>query len=470
MSMVPDVADSSRPGDAPRERGAGAWERLVPSGRNACVVGLQFGDEGKGQIVDAITDRFDYVTRFNGGNNAGHSVRIGDQKFALHLIPSGILNPSAINVIGNGVVVDPEGILAEIDGLVSRGVAVGENLKISTRAHVVLPWHKTQDRLMELALHKSRGEQDTIGTTGRGIGPCYADKAQRSTAVRMGDLLHPDLLLRQLQGAASVKNVMLAALAAHLDEPFEPFEPRQLHETLLGQARRLAPHLCDTSALLRQAMREGRRVLFEGANAALLDVDHGTFPFVTSSNTTALGIHAGAGVPGGSVSDVLGVVKCYTSRVGGGPSATQFDDETANHLRKVGNEFGTTTGRPRRIGWLDLMAVRYAAQLNGCTGLVCTGLAVLSGLKTIRAATEYRLAGKVLTEFPYSADDLWRVEPGYAEFPGFEESISDCRRYEDLPEAARRFVREIARFVEVPVRAVCVGPAREQMLPVPAAG
>lgn len=466
-SSSDSVPSGGSTGTLPDSAASAAATELVGPEGHACVVGLQFGDEGKGQIVDAITGRFDYVVRFNGGNNAGHSVWIGDQKFALHLIPSGILNPTVVNVIGNGVVVNPTGILAEIEGLGSRGVAVGENLKISSRAHVVMPWHQVQDRLMEQALGQSRGEKDKIGTTGRGIGPCYADKAQRSSAVRMGDLSRPDQLLRQIQGAVGVKNAMLKGLAEFVGEPFEPFEAAAVFEQLSSQAKQLQPHICDTTALLEQAIDSGQRILFEGANAALLDIDHGTFPFVTSSNTTSLGVYSGAGVPGGTLGRVLGVVKCYTSRVGGGPSATQFDDETAARLREVGKEFGTTTGRPRRIGWLDLVAVRYAARLNGCTGLVCTGLAVLSGLPKIMAATGYRLDGKLLEHYPANVEDLWKVQPTYDEFPGFAESISDCRNYRDLPAEARRYIMAIEQFVGIPVCAVCVGPARDQMLPTP---
>ncbi len=440
--------------------------RLVANHAHACVVGLQFGDEGKGQVVDALTGYFDLVVRYNGGNNAGHSVRIGEQKFALHLIPSGVLNPKAVNVVGNGVVIDPEGIVGEIDALTARGVTIGDNLRISDRAHVVMPYHKLQDRLMELVLGRLHGQTAQIGTTGRGIGPCYADKAQRTTAIRMHELIDEPVLRRRLHTAVEVKNVMLAALAAHVGEPFDRIDPDALFEQYRELARRLAPHVCDTTQLLTSARLEGRRILFEGANAALLDIDHGTFPYVTSSNTTSLGIYPGAAVPGGTVGEVLGVAKCYTSRVGGGPSATQIEDQqVADHLRQVGNEFGTTTGRPRRIGWMDLVAVRYAAKLNGCTGIVCTGLSVLCDLPALKVCVGYRVDGRELTHFPADAGLLERVEPIYQTVEGFAGPIDHCRRYEDLPAGARAYIEAVEAFVGVPVRAVCVGPAREQIIP-----
>lgn len=439
-------------------------EMLDTHAGHTAVVGLQYGDEGKGQLVDALTSRFELVVRYNGGNNAGHSVHIGDQKFALHLIPSGILNPKAINVIGNGVVVDPEGILKEIDGLAERGVAIEDNLRISNRAHVVFNYHKLEDKLLDMAVAQARGDEHAIGTTGRGIGPCYSDKALRSTAIRMCDLVRPEILRQKLDYIIRVKNMLLAALAKSVGEAFEPLNARQVFETYDAMGKRLAPFVTDTAHLLQQARSDGKRMLFEGANAALLDIDHGTFPYVTSSNTTALGIHPGSGTPGGVVTQVFGVAKCYTSRVGGGPSPTEIEGDLADQIRAAGNEFGTTTGRPRRIGWIDLQAVKYSADLNGITGLVCTGLSVLAGLPRIKACVGYRYQGRMLTTLPADADVLEQVEPIYKEFEGFEGPIGDCEDFAELPTAAQAYIQGIEDYVGVPIVGVCVGPKRSQLL------
>ncbi len=443
-------------------------ERLGIAAGHAAVVGLQWGDEGKGQLVDLLTARYDAVVRYNGGNNAGHSVHIGDQKFALHLLPSGILYPDKLNVIGNGVVIDPSletGILKEITGLRERGVQVGDNLRISDRAHVVLPYHKVQDALYDGAVAQAWESNAAIGTTGRGIGPCYADKALRSTAVRMGELLEPDKLRSKLQRVVSIKNGLLKALADQCGQPFEPFDPGVIFEQAAAQGEALRPFITDTFRLLHDTIDGGKRVLFEGANAALLDVDHGTYPFVTSSSTSALGVGSGTGLPGRCLNHVVGVAKMYTSRVGGGPHPTELNDAIGEHIRNNGNEFGTTTGRPRRCGWLDLTAVRYSAQLNGATALCCTGLSVLSGLEELKVCVGYDHRGRRLEHFPPDADVLAEATPVYETLPGFSEQIGDARDFDELPGAAKRYIERVEAFVGTPVRVVCVGPRRDQALP-----
>ncbi len=440
---------------------------------HAAVVGLQFGDEGKGQIVDLLTRHFDLVVRYNGGANAGHSVQIGDQKFALHLIPSGILSQSTLNVVGNGVVIDPAQILKEIDALRERGIEVGDNLRISDRAHVVFSYHKCQDALMECAQGISGGDRTKIGTTGRGIGPAYADKALRSTAIRMGDLLDEARLRRRLHHIVQIKNVMLEALARHCGqeaEPFEPIDADALADENLAYAERLRPMICDTTHLLHQALGDGRHLLFEGANAALLDVDHGTYPFVTSSHCSSLGVYSGSGVPGSSLRQVIGIVKLYTSRVGGGPFPTELHDDSAQRLRDVGGEYGTTTGRPRRCGWLDLVALRYTARLCGVTTLACTGLSVLAGLEKIRVCVGYRHNGGTLDHFPADSAVLEAVEPIYESFDGFSGPIDRCASFVDLPREARRLIEFIEQFVDVRASMVCVGRRRDQILFQPEAG
>ena len=451
----------------PPQASAGAGDLLararLASGHTA-VVGLQYGDEGKGQIVDALASTFDVVARYNGGANAGHSVQIGDEKFALHLIPSGILAPQATNVLGNGVVIDPAQLLKEIDALRSRNVAIGKNLCISDRAHVVLPYHKAEDVLFDQAVAQAWEGQAPIGTTGRGIGPCYADKALRSTAIRMGDLLRPAELQQKVRRATAVKNVILKALAEACGQTFTPFDGETLYRELLEQAERLKSHICDTTLLLQRAADAGKRVLFEGANATLLDIDHGTYPFVTSSNCSALGIHAGAGVAARDLQQIIGVFKLYTSRVGGGPFTTEIHDELCQRIREAGREYGTTTGRPRRCGWLDLVAVKYATRLSGVTAVACTGLSVLSGLETLQVCVGYRYRGATLESFPPDAAILAEVEPIFEELPGFTGDTGACRSFADLPAQARAYVERVEAFIGTRIAMVCVGRRRDQIL------
>ena len=444
---------------------------------HAAIVGLQWGDEGKGKVVDLLTGStsgggFDVVARYNGGANAGHSVVVGDTRYALHLIPSGILYPDKLNVLGNGVVADPEQIVNEITGLRDRGIAIADNFLISDRAHVVMPYHKVQDALQEAAFTKGDddapggggGGAEGIGTTGRGIGPCYADKALRSTAVRMTDLLDPGRLREQLARIVPIKNATLAGLAAYADRPFEPIDVDALIDWLTPLINTLRPHITDTAALLHENIAAGRRVLFEGANATLLDIDHGTYPYVTSSNCSSLGVHTGTGVAGHHVPNVVGIVKAYQTRVGGGPMPTELHDATGDRIRQVGREFGTTTGRPRRCGWLDLVALKYTATVSGATGLAVMLLDVLAGLPQLKVCTAYRLDGQPLTNFPADADVLARVEPVYETLPGFDESVEEVTDFDDLPDAARNYLRFIEDILDVPVVLVSVGPKRSQTI------
>lgn len=439
-------------------------EGLRLEGAHCVVTGLQWGDEGKGKIVDLLSREFDVIARYNGGANAGHSVQVGSERYALHLIPSGILYPDKVNVLGNGLVVDPGSLLEEMNGLRKRGIGFGDNFRVSDRAHVVFPYHKVQDLLLERSLSKARGDGQKIGTTGRGIGPCYADKALRSTAVRMGELLDEGQLREKLKHVVAVKNLMLAALAVDSGQEFEPFDAGQLAGQFAGYGEELRPFVCDTAALFDEAIGSGKRILFEGANATLLDIDHGTYPFVTSSNCSSLGVHTGTGVPGRMAQNVIGVAKAYTTRVGGGPMPTELDNEIGQRIRERGREYGTTTGRPRRCGWLDLTAVGYSARVSGATGICLMMLDVLAGLERLKVCVGYRLGGKTLRVFPSDAQSLAAVEPVYEEVAGFEAEIDGCRRFEELPGPAAAYVRMIEEHVGVGVRMISVGPRRDQTL------
>ncbi|MGQ0628860.1 MAG: adenylosuccinate synthase [Phycisphaerales bacterium] len=450
--------------EARANRGGGGG--LRPAAQGTAVVGLQWGDEGKGKIVHLLADRFDAVARYNGGANAGHSVQIGAERFALHLIPSGILHPGKPSVIGNGVVVDPDKLLQEIGTLQGRAIDCS-GLRISDRAHVVMPWHKAEDEARERWLSEqittggtgAAGSVKPIGTTRRGIGPCYADKVQRGTAVRVGDLLRPEELATRLKMIAPLKTATLRALGS--TESFDA-------ETALQQCAlwgvKLEQYITDTSALLMGLIGEGRRVLYEGANATLLDVDHGTYPYVTSSACTASGIPGGTGVPPGALGDVLGVCKAYSTRVGGGAMPTELFDELGERIRKRGREYGTTTGRPRRVGWLDLVAVRYSARLNGATGLCLMLLDVLAGLDDLRVCTAYDGPGGRTSEFTPDGRLLESVRPVYQTLKGFGGDLSTCRAIGELPPGARAYLDLIEETVGVALRFVSVGPDRAQTI------
>jgi len=417
------------------------------------IVGAQWGDEGKGKVTDLLAEQADVVVRFQGGNNAGHTIVRDGEEFKLHLIPSGILHRDTTCAIGNGVVIDPKIISEEIDGLKRRGV-VTANLKISANAHLIMPYHVLLDTAGEQQLGSLK-----IGTTRRGIGPCYADKASR-LGIRVQDLLDEKILRQKIMAAMEPKRQMLRP---HAKDPM--LDLHAMTEEYVTYGHRLEPHIADTAHLCWDALDNGRQVLFEGAQGVLLDLDHGTYPFVTSSNPVAGAACIGAGVGPKDIDDVWGIAKAYTTRVGAGPFPSELDDEVAEHLGTVGREVGTTTGRARRTGWLDLVALRYAVRLNGMTGLVMTKLDVLSGLETLRVATRYRgEEGARFDEFPYHQSVLHHASAEYEELPGWSEDIGDVRSLEDLPAAARDYLDYISEFAGVPVKLIGVGPARDQVI------
>jgi len=441
----------------------------VNTTKNAsAVVGLQWGDEGKGKLVDLLAPEFSAVVRYNGGANAGHSVVVGGERYALHLVPSGILSAGVKAVIGNGVVVDPERLLEEIKILSDRGVDTS-GLVVSDRAHVVMPYHKAEDVLREELLSgsvrdphsESKGVISAIGTTKRGIGPAYADKIQRSTAIRIGDLLRPEILREKLEMICSMKNAVFASLHPEGFSPFDPFAIATLMESLSGQLR---PMIQDTAYLLNDITQAGGTILFEGANATMLDVDHGTFPYVTSSNSSALGIGSGSGVPPQTIGRIIGVVKAYCTRVGGGPMPTELFDDIGEAIRQRGNEFGTTTGRPRRVGWLDLVALKYAAMISGATELCITLLDVLAGEPELKLAVAYEMPTGRTDRFVADGYALGDAEPIYETMPGFSQDITGVRAFDKLPPHAKAYIERIEDYVGVRVAMVSVGPDREQTI------
>lgn len=421
---------------------------------NTCVIGLQWGDEAKGKITDILAEHSDVVVRFLGGSNAGHTVVSGDRTLKLHLIPSGIAHPGTLCVIAGGVVLDAEVLDQELRGLAEAGITYNDRLRISQTAHVVFPYHKLEDQLKDESLGKAR-----IGTTARGIGPCYTDKATRSLAVRVGDLFHGPNIEEQIRRIVDYKNRLFVSMynsaGVNVDEMV-----RRAH----WYADVLRPFVCDTTELLQDAIGDGKRVLFEGAQGTLLDIDHGTFPYVTSSNASACGVSAGAGVPAKVIKTIVGVAKAYTTRVGSGPFPTEQDNETGNRIRERGNEFGTTTGRPRRCGWFDAFATRYSVRLGGIDKVALMLLDVLSGFEKLRICTGYRLNGDPLRSFPTDAETMARVEPVFEEHPGWSEEIDQVTSYEDLPETARSYVERLEQILGVPIAVVSVGPDRKQTL------
>jgi adenylosuccinate synthase len=419
------------------------------------VFGAQWGDEGKGKIIDLLAAKADYVVRYQGGANAGHTVIVGGEKYVLHLIPSGILHPGRVNVIGNGVAIDPVVVLEELDGLEARGVKVDSSaLRISASAHVIFQHHKTIDNLSE----RWRGE-GRIGTTGRGIGPCYADKAAR-TGLRIGDLLDADVLRSRLRASLAEKNALIEKV--HGEAPID-FEQEFERYVKLGE--RLAPFVCDTGREVRAAYAAGREILFEGAQGALLDLDHGTYPFVTSSSTGVAGIAAGVGFPPNKVERAYGIAKAYCTRVGEGPFPTEDHGMDGTRLRDEGNEYGATTGRPRRCGWFDAVAMRYSLELNGADGWVMTNLDVLSAFSEIQVATSYTINGVEHRDYPGSAAELAAVQPNFQKHEGWQEDITGVREYGDLPQAARAYVEWVEEQVGVPIVLLSVGPERTQVIP-----
>ncbi|HEX7376822.1 MAG TPA: adenylosuccinate synthase [Pirellulales bacterium] len=427
-----------------------------------CVIGLQWGDEAKGKIVDLLTERHDLVVRYQGGANAGHTVVTGGETYKLSLIPSGILRRGVQCVITGGVVLNPPSILAEIDGLMARGIEVGQNLLISDRAHVIFPWHLMEDRLAE----GNARNGEAIGTTMRGIGPCYRDKVGRGDAIRLGDL-YRDSIGERIAHVAAHKKTLLSAMAAGTTgaaQAGEPLDAARILAEYRGYAERLRPFVADTTTLLLDALESGSRVLFEGAQGALLDVDHGTFPYVTSSNSSGVGIASGAGVPGKYLNKIIGVVKAYGTRVGGGPFPTEQDNALGQHIRDRGNEYGTVTRRPRRCGWFDAVAARYTARLSGVDTLAVMLLDVLSELDEIKVCTAYNIGGRRVEVFPSHVDDLRQAEPVYETLPGWKEEISDVRSLAALPENARGYLAFLSEVLGRPIEVVSVGPDREQTI------
>lgn len=419
------------------------------------VVGLQWGDEAKGKIVDLLTDQHDIVVRYQGGNNAGHTVVSGGVKYKLSLLPTGILRPGKVAVIAAGVVVNPKSLLEEMQRIREQGVDVESNLLLSDRAHVIFPYHMAEEAVLE-RLRKG----DAIGTTMRGIGTCYRDKIGRTHAIRLGDLYHSASYFKKVNDIVAFKNTVLKSLTPD----FEPMDAHAIATEYAGYAEKFAPNVVDTTRYLLQALADGKNVLFEGAQGSLLDIDHGSFPFVTSSNSSACGIHSGSGVPERRITKMIGVAKAYTTRVGGGPFPTELHCEIGQHIRDVGHEYGTVTGRPRRCGWFDAVATRYGAQVSGIDTLSVMLLDVLSQLDEIKICEAYELNCERTMHFPSHIEDLAQVQPVYRTLPGWKEDITHIRKISDLPKNARAYLDAISELVGYDISIVSVGPDREQTM------
>ena len=416
------------------------------------LLGAQWGDEGKGKATDILGDRVDYVVRYQGGNNAGHTVVIGDQKYALHLLPSGILSPNVIPVIGNGVVIDPAVLLDEIKGLNERGIDTSK-LVISSNAHLITPYHRTIDKVSERFLGKAK-----IGTTGRGIGPAYADKISR-IGIRVQDLFDESILQKKIEGALKDKNQVLTKVFNRKD-----MQVSEILEEYLGYAEILRPYIADTALLLNQALEKGKTVLLEGSQGTLLDVDHGTYPFVTSSNPTAGGACTGSGIGPTKIERVIGIVKAYTTRVGSGPFPTELENEDGEKLRTIGHEYGTTTGRNRRCGWYDAPIARFAVRINGLTDFFLTKLDVLTGWEKIPVCVAYEIDGQRVEEVPSSQTDFHHAIPIYEYLPGWSEDISKARSLAELPKNARDYIAFLEEISGAPMSAIGVGPGRDETI------
>lgn len=420
---------------------------------NIVIVGTQWGDEGKGKIVDLLAEFADLVVRFQGGNNAGHTMVVAGEQFISHLVPSGILQKKTC-IIGNGVVVDPAVLVGELDNLSDRGVDVGPGmLKISEKAHVIMPYHQQIDHARE----KMKGDKK-IGTTGRGIGPCYEDKASRR-GIRFAELIDPEVFTEMVTSVLKEKNF-------YLEQFFETeaLDPQSMIDQYQGYAQRLAPHVANISVFIYNAIKQGKQVLFEGAQGTHLDIDHGTYPFVTSSNTVAGNACCGAGIGPKEITDVIGIVKAYTTRVGRGPFPTELFDEIGDKLQKKGAEFGATTGRRRRCGWLDIVLLRNSIRLNSLTGLVITKLDVLDGLPFLEICTGYEYEDQIITDFPANLKVLDACKPVYETLPGWTEDITQIRRFEDLPNNAKAYLTRIEELAETPIQIISVGPGREETI------
>ncbi len=422
-----------------------------------CVIGLQWGDEAKGKLVDLLAPKSDIVVRYQGGANAGHTVVSGDQVYKLHHIPSGILHSHVMNIIGPGVVMGPSTLIGELEGLQKRGIDPRKNLRISERTHLVMPWHIVEDRISNRQMISG----ESIGSTLRGIGPCYRDKVGRTHAVRLADILSPDID-QKIAEVVDFKLKWISALA----------EPNELAELNVDRicadvkvwAEALRPLAMDTTSYLLDALDEGKKLLMEGAQGALLDIDHGTFPFVTSSNASGVGISAGSGVPAKWLENVIGVAKAYSTRVGGGPFPTELHDEVGQKIRDIGREYGTTTGRPRRCGWFDAVAVRYTSRLSGISNLSLMMMDVLGHLDEIKICTAYEINGKLTKDFPSHVEQLRIAKPVYETFPGWKKDISGVRKFEDLPSGAIAYVQRVSDLIGIDVSVISIGPDRAQTI------
>jgi adenylosuccinate synthase len=418
------------------------------------VLGAQWGDEGKGKMTDYLAETAEVIVRFQGGNNAGHTVEVGDKQYKLHLIPSGILYKEKLNVIANGVVVDPEALFKEMDYLGALGEDITpERLLISDRAQVIMPYHKLLDELKE----EARGKND-IGTTRKGIGPCYTDKVERC-GIRVCDLIKPEVLKEKLQEYLEMKNQLVTKVYESNELNFN-----EIYEAYVKYGERIKPYVTDTSVKIYDSIKAGKKVLFEGAQGTLLDIDFGSYPYVTSSNTVAGGVCTGAGIGPTMIDGAVGIVKGYTTRVGKGPFPTELNDETGDWIREKGFEYGTTTGRSRRCGWLDLVILKTAARISGLTSFGITKIDTLAGLEKLKVCVGYKLEGKVIDYFPASLEDLAKCEPVYEEFDGWDESINHARTYEALPENAKIYLRRIEEFTGVKISIISVGPRRDQTM------
>ncbi|ABS32366.1 adenylosuccinate synthase [Clostridium botulinum] len=418
------------------------------------VLGAQWGDEGKGKMTDYLAENADVVVRFQGGNNAGHTVVVGEKEYKLHLIPSGILYNDKLNVIGNGVVLDPKALFEEINYLESLGVEITpDRLIISDRAHVIMPYHRILDGIKE----RARGNKD-IGTTGKGIGPSYTDKMERS-GIRVCDLIHKEVFEENLKETLEVKNKIITEIFGG-----RALDYNEIYNEYLGYAEKLRPFVKDISVIVNKKIKDGKEVLFEGAQGTLLDIDYGTYPYVTSSSTIAGGVCIGAGVGPTAITNAVGIAKAYTTRVGKGPFPTELLDSTGDWVREKGHEFGVTTGRARRCGWLDLVILKTSARISGLTSFAVTKIDTLAGLDTLKVCTGYRLNGEIIDYVPASLEDLAKCEPIYEEFEGWDDSIANARCYEDLPENAIKYLKKIEDFTETKVSIVSVGPKRDQTM------
>ncbi len=421
---------------------------------NCILIGAQWGDEGKGKMIDLLAQKCDIVARFQGGNNAGHTVRIKDRKFVLHLIPSGILNPGKICVIGNGVVLDPEAFFEEVAMLQKNGISVKGRLFISNQAHVIFPYHRLIDKLKE-----ERGHRTTkIGTTKKGIGPCYADKVARS-GIRVADLMDPQYFRERLQSVLNEKNLILRRIYQH-----PGLAIKEIYVKYYDFGKQLKPFVRDTALYLYEAAQKKKEILFEGAQGTFLDVDHGTYPFVTSSNASVGGAITGTGVPPTLIDRAIGVVKAYTTRVGEGPFPTQFPAKLMEYIQKKGEEFGSTTGRPRRCGWFDSVIARHASRINGFDELAVMKLDVLSGLKRIKIGLAYRYRGKTYENYPAQTPILEKCSVIYEELPGWDEDLTKVRKWKDLPKNAQRYLKRLEVLVKVPIKAISVGSERKETI------